>query len=307
MSDNSCQNWAKGLRIIQSTKNRSFHTGIKRTPYEAMFGTPQKNGLLDSCLDTSTINKIKTEEELEEHLELMKQSLEKADTVPETLQSETGKKQMEIQAQDDGSASDNVDLCIVCDQKYALDNVCIECNQPFHVTCGADSDVALCKLCGNKKASDTQRQGCKRGLQEQAEKMLAQSRHKFPPVDVGDNVLITTPDVDRGRLAPRNILAVVMERADQGLYTLGTKNGNLKKLYSRNEFQLAPSGFLSLAEIPSGSSVDVRQEAMLSSGSKQGFVRCNCLKGCQTKACACIKSNIKCNSKCHRSSSCKNK
>ncbi|XP_050298540.1 KRAB-A domain-containing protein 2-like [Anthonomus grandis grandis] len=49
MSDNNCQNWAKGLRVIQSTKNRSFHTA----------------------------NEIKTEEQLEEHLKLIKESLEK--------------------------------------------------------------------------------------------------------------------------------------------------------------------------------------------------------------------------------------
>ena len=152
-----------------------------------------------------------------------------------------------------------------------------------------------------------ERRGCKRGLEQQAAKMLNQSQSKFPPVMVGDNVLINVPEVDRGRLAPRNVLSVVMEKTDQGLYVLGTKNGKLSRLYSRNEFQLSPSVFLSLSEVAADSSVNVRQEAMLSSGSKQGFVKCNCLKGCQTKACACVKLNIKCNSKCHKSNSCKNK
>ncbi|CAH1100890.1 unnamed protein product [Psylliodes chrysocephalus] len=196
--------------------------------------------------------------------------------------------------------------CFVCDSMYVPQNVCIECNEPFHTECGADLDLPLCKLCSDKKVADTERRGCKQGLEKQADKMLTQSQWKLPVVNIGDNVLINIPEVDRGRLAPPNILAIIMDKTDQDLYILGTKNGKLKRLYSQNEFQLSPSVFLSLSEIPSGSSVNVREEAKLSSGSKQGFVPCSCLKGCQTKACRCVKLNIKCNLKCHKSYSCKN-
>ncbi|XP_046683489.1 uncharacterized protein LOC124369516 [Homalodisca vitripennis] len=44
-----------------------------------------------------------------------------------------------------------------------------------------------------------------------------------------------------------------------------------------------------------------------STGSGQGFVRCTCKTKCQTKQCACVKNNRKCNSKCHSSLSCCNK
>lgn len=322
MSDNQCQNWAKGLRIIQSTKNRSFHTGIKRTPYEAMFGSPQKNGLLDTCLDTSVINTIKTEEQLEEHLKLIKESLE-TNTINEepnatTTESEL-ETEMEIETENDSgdgnfnddnkNDTDSMTKCFICDNMYVpcIQNVCIECNESLHIECAANLDLPLCQLCSNKRAADMERKGCKRGLEKQADKMLAQSQQKFPPANIGDNVLVNIPEVDRGRLAPRNVLAIIIDKTDQGFYILGTKNGKLKRLYSRNEFQLSPSVFLSLSEVPSDSSVNVREEAKLSSGSKQGFIRCNCWKGCHTKACKCLKSNIKCNSKCHKSTSCKNK
>ncbi|XP_050316070.1 uncharacterized protein LOC126750480 [Anthonomus grandis grandis] len=250
-----------------------------------MFGTPQRNGLLDSCLDSCVANEIKTEEQLEEHLKLIKESLEKEqenDTefnIEKERENETQfhmETELDIEVENNTNegrlVNGNVDMmnCFVCDNMYVPRNKCIECNESLLMACATDWDLPLCKLYGNKKATDTERRGCKRGLEQQADKMLNQSQSKFPPVNVGDNVLINVPEVDRGRLAPRNVLSVIMEKTDQGLYVLGTKNGKLTRLYSRNEFQLSPSLFLSLSEVAVDSSVNVRQEAMLSSGSKQG-------------------------------------
>jgi len=50
--------------------------------------------------------------------------------------------------------------------------------------------------------------------------MLASSRQKLPPAEVGQNVVVKVPDVNSGRVAPRNVLAVVNE---SGLYKLGIK------------------------------------------------------------------------------------
>ena len=65
--------------------------------------------------------------------------------------------------------------------------------------------------------------------------------------------------------------------------------------------------FLTLPEVATDTTVNVRQEAMLCSGSKQEFVKCYCLKWCETRVCYWLKLNIKCNLKCHKNSSCKNK
>lgn len=99
MSDNNCQNWAKSVRVIQSTKNLGFHTGIKRIPYEAMFGTPQRNELLDTCLVTSIVNEIETEEQLEAHLKFKKEFLGKGYIVTEKLNSEIGETELEIETE----------------------------------------------------------------------------------------------------------------------------------------------------------------------------------------------------------------
>ena len=66
ISDNNTKTWSEGLRFIQSKKNRALHSGIKTSPYEAMFGTEQRNGLGDSLLTEDMYSSIETEEELEQ-------------------------------------------------------------------------------------------------------------------------------------------------------------------------------------------------------------------------------------------------
>ena len=64
MSDNNMKTWSEGLRFIQSKKNRALHSGIKTSPYEAMFGTVQRIELGDSPLTEDMYSSIETEEEL---------------------------------------------------------------------------------------------------------------------------------------------------------------------------------------------------------------------------------------------------
>jgi len=45
MSDNNTKTWYEGLLFIQSKEHRALHSGIKASPYEAMFGTVQRIGL----------------------------------------------------------------------------------------------------------------------------------------------------------------------------------------------------------------------------------------------------------------------
>ncbi|KAF0768692.1 Uncharacterized protein FWK35_00010802 [Aphis craccivora] len=46
---------------------------------------------------------------------------------------------------------------------------------------------------------------------ELGEKMMKFSKEKFPQLEIGTTVRVTTPDVDRARGSPRNILAVVTQ------------------------------------------------------------------------------------------------
>ncbi|KMQ82993.1 krab-a domain-containing protein 2-like protein [Lasius niger] len=38
MKDNNTTKWSNGVRFVQFMKNRALHSGIKQSPYKAMFG-----------------------------------------------------------------------------------------------------------------------------------------------------------------------------------------------------------------------------------------------------------------------------
>jgi len=65
MQTQKTSNWSRGLWEVQFCKNRALHSGVKRSPYEAMFGAKPKVGLSSLLLPQETINVISTEEELE--------------------------------------------------------------------------------------------------------------------------------------------------------------------------------------------------------------------------------------------------
>ena len=53
--------------------------------------------------------------------------------------------------------------------------------------------------------------------------MVSLSNSRLPAVDIGTNVVFRVPDISRGRLAPRNVLVVVVDVISSGIYLLGTK------------------------------------------------------------------------------------
>ena len=64
MGDNHTNKWSEGLRFIQMMKNQTYHSGIKQSPYEAMFGCPAKIGLTNSRIPKEIIPSIVTEDDL---------------------------------------------------------------------------------------------------------------------------------------------------------------------------------------------------------------------------------------------------
>jgi len=61
MSDNNTKTWSEGLRFIQSKKHRAVHSGIKTSPYEAMFGMAQRIRFGYSLLTEDMYSSIETE------------------------------------------------------------------------------------------------------------------------------------------------------------------------------------------------------------------------------------------------------
>ena len=123
----------------------------------------------------------------------------------------------------------------------------------------------------------------------------------FQQLILGQNVVGRVPDLDRGRLAPRNVLAVVVDVNFSGLYLLDTKEGLLERPYARNEFTTADNSFIEAHDVHS-SSLSLRSASMITSGSNQGFVSCHCKRYYINEKCKCLSKNMKCSA----NSSCKN-
>ena len=117
--------------------------------------------------------------------------------------------------------------------------------------------------------------------------------------------MVRVPDVDGGRPAPRDVLAIIVDVSCFGLYQLDTNEGLLEWLYAGNEFTTADNNFSDAHDVPS-SSLSL-WSACDNVWKYQGFVSCNCKRHCSDKKWKCLSKNTKCNSKCHSNSCCKGK
>jgi len=73
METNNTTKWSEGLRFVQAMKNRTYHEGIKCSPYEAMFGVPMQLGIANSVLPRNLTIKMTTEEDLEKVININKE------------------------------------------------------------------------------------------------------------------------------------------------------------------------------------------------------------------------------------------
>ncbi|XP_070208806.1 KRAB-A domain-containing protein 2-like [Littorina saxatilis] len=68
MSDHQTTRWSLGLKFVQFMKNRAYHSGLKRSPYRAMFGVEPRVGLSSTWLPEALIDEMQTEEDLRERV-----------------------------------------------------------------------------------------------------------------------------------------------------------------------------------------------------------------------------------------------
>jgi hypothetical protein len=64
LQDNNTNKWSVGLKFVQFQKNRAIHSGIGRSPYEALFGRPAKVGLNSSSITKEDLKTFDDENDL---------------------------------------------------------------------------------------------------------------------------------------------------------------------------------------------------------------------------------------------------
>jgi hypothetical protein len=329
LTDNKTTKWSQGLRFVQFMKNRSFHSGIRRSPYEAVFGQPVRLGLKTTKIPGNIINTINTEEDLTEVIKSIKiNELAKFDDNINTntlitspvISNEDSPQQIEsielnrlrIEKESKNSSTSTLS-CVVCQKETTGAHLCNICKQSVHSICGTPSgedgfgSEVICFLCSKSQTAISSRMSSLESLKVQANKMLNTSEKFLQTIEVGRNVTVPIPQFDKGRIDFRNIMAVVLENKDNN-YKVGTKNGVIKKLFPRSELTLVEKCFFGPEDVPIDKEISLRQESTFSSlGHGQGVVKCSCKKNCESKRCVCKSNGILCNSRCHNSLSCFNK
>ncbi|XP_025405479.1 uncharacterized protein LOC112679780 [Sipha flava] len=251
-------------------KNGAFHSGIKRSPYEATFGNKMKMGLANSIIPKNVLPGLQTEEDLEAAL-----------TEPKANIVEVGEIDEEVEIDDDVETHGET----IYVETRDIEN----------------------KIPARTQKIKQHREESLIGLQKQARQMLQMSNKKMPIVLIGQTVKIKIPEVDRSKIDARTLMSKVLQVVDADFYRLGTKAGTLSQLFTRNQFTLCEENFLESAIIPENE-IGIRQAvSQLSLTGGQGLIRCDCLKKCETNRCKCRSKNLLCNSRCHSSQACTNK
>ena len=341
LADNTIADWTMGIHFVQFQKNIALHAGIKRAPYEALFGGKPKVGLTSSTLPQEVINKLQTEEDLQRLFQeppgdqLSPDTSSSIITSPSTQSnssnSDLGMSPLSSPVAFEGSSpsSDSASPSIVhpvlshvSDPDSPLDPIqpsgqlspLIAPSSPPPVPISSnindlepDSPLSI-----NERKIKEHHKRARHCQSKQADRMIKRRKILLPSVKIGDTVTIPIPDSDRGRGDPRNMIGMVMDyEPTYDKYTIGTKAGILTVSLSGNQFNVCENVFLYEEDINKDREISLRQAVKANSPhGGQGFKKCNCSKnGCRTNICKCFKANIKCNSRCHSNSSltCTNK
>jgi transposase InsO family protein len=300
LGDNQSTDWSVGLKFVQFSKNTSYHTGIKQSPYLALFGGNPRVGLRSTALPTEILERMVSEDDLIAAFNPHQTSDDASNTttVGSTPTTPSASSSAADITQTTSSASGTaVDIAPTASN---TSNDTID-NAP------ASSEVAIEP---NQEQINMQRKRARASLVQQAERMVKRSRVVHAPGHPGDNVTVPIPMVDRGRGDPRNIMGVIMDRDDNDMYRIAVRAGLLKGKYSRNQFDLCVQKLLKDTDVSKDQEVALRTAVQMESlCGGQGFVKCNCAGTgrCQSNRCKCFKANVKCNSRCHASLSCDNK
>lgn len=200
---------------------------------------------------------------------------------------------------------------------------CVDCRLPCHAICGITIGDEGCGsgvrslLCQKSKSQQKNRVLAVKGLEKQADRMLARTNAKFSSLAVGDNVRVAIPDEDRVKMGPRNVLCVVLT-AEEEWYTVGNKKGTLNRCFVRADLDAVVTKFLKVEDVPN-CPIALRHCGMKSASDLAGIdvapiptealqpAFCKCMKRCASKLCPCKKQGYKCGSQCHNSSFCANK
>lgn len=130
-------------------------------------------------------------------------------------------------------------ICAVCENETSGAHKCSKC---VHVICGDRDKNKGFDVNLNSNVQEKDHQYCKR---------ICEIRPlRFSQVEIVSKILVKMPEVDRGRVARRNVFAVNMSIHVSGFFQLGSQEGLFDRLYARNTFTISDTNFINRAYPP---------------------------------------------------------
>ena len=289
MDENKSRRWSIGCSFVQFQKNTALNSGIKTSPYEALFGQPAQIGLSTFATIPKNIrDTIETEEKL---IELLKDN---ETNVGAGADEDTETEYAGADRHNDTNAGAGAETE----------------NSGEGGGTETDVDAAQADIEARKLTIKIRRKKVKEAQNQQASTMLRRSKKMLNnEVEIGDNVLVFVPEFDKNRSCTRNVLAVVIKKIEDRVI-VATEYGGLNGALSKNQYSVCKRRLLTLQDVKEDPSLSIREIVAKSNVTGgQGFNRCNCSSAtqCKTKRCKCRKNNLLCGSHCHNSLTCSNK
>ena len=189
-------------------KNRAYHEGIKCSPYEAMIGIRMKLAIANSVLPQNLTINMTTKEDLEKVININNEctgDIEDEDTDHEPTFD------LDLQGNDNTSEKETY---VTLEVETEVQNQKIDSEA---ISKTPDGTTATISRAQKEKVFG---EAAREGLVEQAKKMKSTSSEKFQKPTLGQNVRIIIPDIDRAKMDPRSIIAVITDIKDEEFYEL---------------------------------------------------------------------------------------
>ena len=327
--------WANELDRVAYLKNTTLHIVLNNSPYKVPYRRDPPRGLRDFDIPASLHPTVNTVEDINRLLPNRQGLFDNEDNACHTeegnssyISNATSVIHPTCSSDCDSdipeeTESDNYDLtmnfsptklgatvnyisesksCSICKLSLGSEAVhCFSCFSIGHKHCFSEDLGSSHYFCTASQCSRILTQNrissvARSGQKRQAEKMLSDTAKYLPIVSVGDNVRVSIPKVDRGKLGEKHILGVIIEKS--GIYfTIGTKGGIINRKYTRGEFELwNGSSFLQVSDIQKNECSMHTISRLFTLGRR---LSCQCRGKCNTKRCSCRRSGHACSSGCH--------
>lgn len=79
--------------------------------------------------------------------------------------------------------------------------------------------------------------------------MKYMSNKEFHEIEVETKFKVATPSIDRSKCVFQNLISIVMNLSEIGYYEIGTGQGIIEYLFSRNQIEPYKERFLNLSDI----------------------------------------------------------